>query len=149
MIDHSSEHEHLEVILITLAIERFVEVGRLLPGAEDDPDVPTASVKFVDVPGSGLLGGDIGRDEMPLAAQALGFAQGATSGSFSTGFAGTNRDKPCLMLLFAKGDIEIKKVSDVAFKEVFDGGSIFVTDDEIGSDAVETRNLRGAAPKRS
>lgn len=137
LIDHSSEHEHLEVILITLAIERFVEVGRLLPGAEDDLDVPTAAVKFADVPGSELLGGDVGRDEMPLAAQALGFAQGATlgffmgfaEGFFGNGFAGTNRDKPCLMLLFAKGDVEIEKV--------FDGGSIFVTDDEIGSDAAE------------
>lgn len=133
------------MILITLAIKRFVEVGRLLPGAEDDLDVPTAAVKLADVPRSELLSGDVCRDEMPLAAQALGFAQGATfgfftcfpEGSFGNGFAGTNRDKPGSMLLFAKSDVEIEMVSDVAFEEVFDGGSIFVTDGEIGSNAAE------------
>ena len=133
------------MIFITLAVERFVEVGRLLPGAEDDLDVPTAAVKLADVPGSELLSGDVGRDEMPLATQALAFAQGTTlvfftgfaEGFFSSGFAGANRDKPGLMLLFAKGDVEIEKVSDLAFEEVFDGGSMFVTDDEIGSDTAE------------
>lgn len=135
------------MIFVALTVEGFVEIRRLLPGAEDDLDIPTAAVEFPDFPGLQHFHWDVRHDEVPLKAQTLGFAQ---SVSFFFGpfrrFAkvlfrdcggGSDGDKTGRVGFASELHLEIEGVPLTGGQVLIEAPSFFVGDDEIGGNAAQ------------
>jgi len=64
------------MIFVASAIPCFVQVRRLIPRTKDDLDVPTTAVEFANRTGFEDFNRNVGDDEVPLTAEALGVAPG-------------------------------------------------------------------------
>jgi len=137
------------MIFTARAIHGCAEVGSLFPRPEDDLDVPTAAIELSHCTGGHFLARDVGRHEVPLTAQTLGFAErfsffarlflGRSEGCFGHFLGGSNGDQPGLVSALSQLDGEIKDVSPAGPEMGIELPAFCVADDEVGGEPAQPK----------